>query len=89
MTQNNQEQNRMKEKNNLKTGLKKLVGVLMASGVMSMAAVANVQAQDKAAVTMAGPILMIKAGLRLKKPSQENIKPLILKMSLKQQMPNV
>jgi basic membrane protein A len=55
MTQNNQEQNRMKEKNSLKTGLKKLVGVLMASGVMSMAAVANVQAQDKAAFVYIGP----------------------------------
>ena len=55
MTQNNQEQNRMKEKNSLKTGLKKLVGVLMASGVMGMAAVANVQAQDKAAFVYIGP----------------------------------
>src|SRR5690606_40177205 len=55
MTQNNQEQNKMKEKNSFKTGLKKLVGVLMASGMMSMAAVANVQAQDKAAFVYIGP----------------------------------
>lgn len=96
MTQNNQEQNRMKEKNSLKTGLKKLVGVLMASGVMSMAAVANVQAQDKAAFVYIGPTSdhgwtysHDQGRIKAEKPSQENIKPLISKMSLKQQMPNV
>ena len=45
----------MKEKNALKTGFKKLVGGLMASGAMSIVALTNVQAQDKAAFVYIGP----------------------------------
>ena len=45
----------MKEKNAFKTGFKKLVGVLMASGAMSIVALTNVQAQDKAAFVYIGP----------------------------------
>lgn len=45
----------MKEKNALKTGFKKIFGVFMASGAISIAAVANVQAQDKAAFVYIGP----------------------------------
>src|SRR5690606_29303694 len=50
-----QEQTIMKEKNAFKTGFKKLVGVLMASGAMSIVALTNVQAQDKAAFVYIGP----------------------------------
>lgn len=45
----------MKEKNALKTGFKKLVGALLASGVVGMAAMGNAQAEDKAAFVYIGP----------------------------------